>query len=163
MVALALAGDHASALLASERALAVARARGSLLGQGAGLGWRGLLQLLAGDLAQAELDAQAARTILSGAGLHAQEPASAVTIALALIERGALDEAQGVLDGLPEGHGWLGAGARVASERAFTSNAIGPLTRWRSTPQLPGTPGLTEIGGGAAPRCHGDRWPARRS
>ena len=75
---------------ASERALAIARARGSLLGQGAGLGWRGLLQLLAGDLAQAELDAQAARAILSGVGLHAQEPASAVTIALALIERGAL-------------------------------------------------------------------------
>jgi DNA-binding CsgD family transcriptional regulator len=152
VVALALAGDHAGALLASERALAVARARGSLLGQGAGLGWRGLLQLLAGDLAQAELDAQAARAILSGVGRHAQEPASAVTIALALIERGALDEAQRLLGALPEGQGWLGAGlrcvrARVALEHHRPAEALAQLgslrqpggdgNGWRSGAALP--------------------------
>jgi hypothetical protein len=66
LVALALAGDPAAALRASERVLTVSRERGSLLGQGAGLAWRGLLQLLAGGLVHAELDATAARTILSG-------------------------------------------------------------------------------------------------
>ena len=152
LVALALAGDPAGALRASERVLTVSRERGSLLGQGAGLVWRGLLQLLAGDLVQAELDATAARTILSGSGLHVHEPASAVTIALALTERGALEDAQSLLDAHPAEKGWLGAGlrcvrARVLLERHRPVEALTELeplrqpgadgTAWRSGAALP--------------------------
>ena len=55
-VALALAGEPEEALGGLERALGVSSARGSIMGQGIGLGWRALIQRLAGNVAEAEND-----------------------------------------------------------------------------------------------------------
>ena len=72
-VALALAGEPAEALVGLERALGFSSARGSIMGQGIGLGWRALIQLVAGNVAETENDARASLSVLAGTGLSGPE------------------------------------------------------------------------------------------
>lgn len=150
LVALALAGDPPLALEGSERAIAVSRARGSLLGQGLGLSWRALLHVLAGNVTDAENDGRAALAVFADTGLHGIEPGPIVAIAWALTERGAAEEAQAALNGLGDPPGWLGAGLRCARARVLIARhrhrdaltELAPLCEpgpgaWRSSEALP--------------------------
>ncbi len=119
LVALALAGDPAGALRASERVLTyVSRSAVRCSGRsGTRMARSAPAARRRPRAGRARCDA--ARTILSGSGLHVHEPASAVTIALALTERGALEDAQSLLDAHPAEKGWLGAGLRCVRARVL--------------------------------------------
>ena len=108
-VALALAGAPDEALVGLERALGFSTARGSIMGQGVGLGWRALIQLVAGNVGETENDARASLAVLAGTGLSAPELGATAALAWALIERGELAEADEVLACAPPEHGWGGA------------------------------------------------------
>jgi DNA-binding CsgD family transcriptional regulator len=113
-VALALAGEPAEALLGMARALDVSQARGSLMGQGIGLGWRALINLVVGNVGDVENDARASIAVLSESGLSGPELGACAALAWALIERGELAEAGDVLAAAPPPHGWGGAGIGCA-------------------------------------------------
>ena len=116
-VALALAGEPAEALVGLERALGFSSARGSIMGQGIGLGWRALIQLVAGNVAETENDARASLSVLAGTGLSGPELGATAALAWALIERGELAEADEVLAAAPPEHGWGGAAVGCARAR----------------------------------------------
>jgi DNA-binding CsgD family transcriptional regulator len=150
LVALALAGDPATALIGSARAIAVSRSRGSLLGQGLGLSWRALIDLLAGNVTDAENDGRAALAVFADTGLNGMEPGPIQAIARALVERGALAEAHAILEGLGDAPGCLGAGLRCARARLLIAShrhaealaELAPLCAqgpgaWRSSEMLP--------------------------
>ena len=148
LVALALAGDPRRALEGSDRAIAVSRARGSLLGQGVGLSWRALLDVLAGDVADAENDGRASLAVFADTGLQGVEAGPTQAIAWALTERGATEEAHAVLDGRGGPPGWLGAGLRCTRARLLIAGhrhaealaELAPLcasAAWRSSEALP--------------------------
>ncbi len=109
LVALALAGDPQHALQRSGQAIEASRARGSLMGQGIGLGWRSLIQLLAGSVADAETDARAALGVLADTQLSAPTAGATAVLAWALVERGELADAEAQLAAAPAGLGWAGA------------------------------------------------------
>ena len=108
-VALALAGEPEEALHGMARALDVSQARGSLMGLGIGLGWRALINLVAGKVTEVENDARAALAVLGGTGLSGPELGACAALAWALIERGELAEAADVIATAPPPHGWGGA------------------------------------------------------
>jgi DNA-binding CsgD family transcriptional regulator/tetratricopeptide (TPR) repeat protein len=105
-VALAFAGEPEEALAGLEDALAISRARGSLMGQGLGLGWRALIHALAGDVTAAENDGRASLALLSHTTLDAALQGATAATAWALIERGQLDEADALLEQAPSPFGW---------------------------------------------------------
>jgi DNA-binding CsgD family transcriptional regulator len=117
LVALALAGDTEHALLRSGNAIETSRVRGSLMGQGVGLGWRSLIQLLAGNVGDAETDARAALGVLADTQLSAPTVGATAVLAWALVERGELADAEAVLAGAPAGLGWAGAALRCSRAR----------------------------------------------
>ena len=108
-VALALAGEPEEALHGMARALDVSQARGSLMGLGIGLGWRALINLVAGKVTEVENDARAALAVLGDTGLSGPELGACAALAWALIERGELLEAADVIATAPPQHGWGGA------------------------------------------------------
>ena len=97
LVALALAGDPQHALQRSGNAIETSRVRGSLMGQGVGLGWRSLIQLLAGNVGDAETDARAALGVLADTQLSAPTVGATAVLAWALVERGELADAEALL------------------------------------------------------------------
>ena len=113
-VALALAGAPGEALHGLDRAVELSRERGSLLGQGSGLGWRALIHLLAGNVSEAENDARESLAVLGDAGLTALRLGTVAAIVWALLQRNELREAQLVLDAAPAPHGWSGAAVACA-------------------------------------------------
>jgi DNA-binding CsgD family transcriptional regulator len=115
-VALALAGEPEEALTGLERALGFSASRGSVMGQGVGLGWRALIHALAGNVGETENDARASLAVLAGTGLSGPELGASAALAWALNERGELAEADEVLAAAPPEHGW--GGAAVACVRA---------------------------------------------
>ena len=130
--ALALAGEPQEALRGLERALDVSSARGSIMGQGIGLGWRALIQCLAGNVTGAENDGRASLAILSATGLRGPELGAAGVVAWALIERGEPAEAQDLLDAAPPPYGWGGVAldcvrARLLMARHRHADALAVL------------------------------------
>jgi len=97
LAALALAGEPEAALRAADRALAISRARGSVMGQNLGLSWRAMFHVLAGDVEDAENDARAALGVVGDP--YPTEPRAGVLAALAwaLTERGEPAEAEALL------------------------------------------------------------------
>ena len=118
-VALALAGRPELALRGFERTLEIARARGSLMGQGVGLSWRALVHVLAGNVVDAENDGRAALEILADTGLSDPINGATAATAWALIERGELEEARALLDASPPPSGWSGASLRCVRAKAL--------------------------------------------
>jgi len=149
-VALALAGEPEEALLGLERALGFSSARGSTMGEGVGIGWRALIQLLAGNVRETENDARAALAVLAGTGLSGPELGATAALAWALIERGELAEAADALAAAPPEHGWGGAAvgcvrARLLMARHLHREALVELDAvramatqagWRSLPPV---------------------------
>ena len=117
LVAVALAGDPQHALQLSGRAIESSRGRGSLMGQGVGLGWRSLIQLLAGSVGDAETDARAALAVLADTQLSAPTTGATAVLAWALVERGELADAEALLAAAPAGLGWAGAALRCSRAR----------------------------------------------
>ena len=102
------------------------------MGQGIGLGWRALIQFLAGNVTEAENDGRASLAILSATGLRGPELGAAGVVAWALIERGEPAEAQDVLDAAPPPYGWGGAAldcvrARLLMARHRHADALAVL------------------------------------
>jgi DNA-binding CsgD family transcriptional regulator len=150
LVALAVAGEPRPALQRSKRVIALSRARGSLMGQGLGLSWRALLDVVAGNVMDAENDGRAALAVFADTGLRAIEPAPSLAIAWALTERGATDEASALLASVGDAQGWLGIGLRCARARLLIAThryaealiALAPVSEpgaggWRSSAALP--------------------------
>jgi DNA-binding CsgD family transcriptional regulator len=151
LIALAFAGDPKLALRRVDTAIAVARSRGSLMGQGLGLALRSLVHGVAGHVADAENDARAARAIVAETGLRESERAAIASVAWALAERAEVDEALALLDGAPPRAGLLGAALGCARARVLLGahrarEALSGLTTvageaqragWRSSGPLP--------------------------
>jgi DNA-binding CsgD family transcriptional regulator len=117
LASLAAAGEVQSALAAAGRAVDIFRTRGSVLQVGLGLGWRARIHALAEDIGAAETDARAALRVL--AETRPRDPAVGViaSLAWALIERGALEEAGVLLDQAPTAAGWNGAAVSCSRAR----------------------------------------------
>ncbi len=90
--------DFDGALRALNSGADAARARGSAVELGGALAFRAELNLLIGDLANAEVDARTVLEIASGSGGHAAEAFAVTWLTEALTEQGKLDEAESVLE-----------------------------------------------------------------
>ena len=90
--------DYDGARRALDSAEEVARARGSAIELAGALAFRAELNLLLGDLANAEVDARTVLEIAAGSGGHAAEAFAVTWLTEALVERGELDEAEAVLE-----------------------------------------------------------------
>jgi DNA-binding CsgD family transcriptional regulator len=91
--------DHAHTL--TEAMLADARARGSVAAFQFATGRRGLVALRRGALAEAEADTRAALELATEHHLTLGVALHATSLGLTLLERGELDQAANVLDGVP--------------------------------------------------------------
>lgn len=94
--------DAADAALG--QALADARHKGSVLGFVTASSFRAQIALRRGALLEAEAEARGAVDAAAASGLVPAMPFAAISLAEALVERGELDEAEGVI----ESHGWSG-------------------------------------------------------
>jgi hypothetical protein len=118
-VALALAGAPGEALRGLDRAVELSRKRGSLLGQGSGLGWRALIHLLAGSVSEAENDARESLAMLGDTSLTAPRLGTVAAIVWALLQRNELrEEAQLVSTPAAPPHGWGGAAVPAPGHNA---------------------------------------------
>jgi DNA-binding CsgD family transcriptional regulator len=93
--------DGADAL--AEATMADAQARGSIHGLVAGTGRRGLVALRRGQLAGAEADLRAVLELVTAHNLTNTIPYYAAFLGIALLERGELDQAADVVDGVTLG------------------------------------------------------------
>jgi DNA-binding CsgD family transcriptional regulator len=98
---LVVAERYDAALMALDRALAVAQQRGAVLDVGAALTFRAELYLQTGDLAAAEVDARSLREIANVCGWAMGQGFAAAWLGEVLVERGELDEAEEVLPHAP--------------------------------------------------------------
>lgn len=94
-----LDGAHALA----EAMLADAQARGSVLGFTSATGRRGMIALRRGELAEAEADTRAAVELATEHNLTVTVPIHAASLGLTLLERGNLDQAAAVVEGVTLG------------------------------------------------------------
>jgi DNA-binding CsgD family transcriptional regulator len=90
--------EKAQALI--EAMLADARARGSVVGFQAAIARRGMIALRRGELAKAEADTRLAFQLATEHNLSLTIPYSAGYLGLTLLERGRLDEASAVVEGV---------------------------------------------------------------
>ncbi len=105
-VALAIAGEPDEALDGLDDALAVSRARGSLMGQALGTAWAAFFHAIAGNVTEAENAGRASLALLEDTGLSGPTLGALVAVGWALMERGELDEAEALLATAPESVGW---------------------------------------------------------
>lgn len=153
LIALALAGEPQLALRRCTAGIEASRARGSLMGQAMGLGWRAQIHMVGGRVAEAENDGRAARAGLADTGLDALAAAAAAPVAWALIERGQAREALDVVAAaraagpLEAVLGCLRAWALLASHRPREAldapGRVAQLARgagWRNSCVLPWRP-----------------------
>ncbi|MGH9061588.1 MAG: hypothetical protein ACRDZY_19055, partial [Acidimicrobiales bacterium] len=123
--------DRAQAL--TEAMLADAQARGSVVGFVGAIGRRGWVALRRGELAEAEADTRAAFELATEHKLTIAIPVHAANLGLTLLERGDLDQAAAVVDGVtlipalleaPFGPALLEARGRVRLARGQHVQAI---------------------------------------
>ena len=98
--ALLLADELASAHALAEAMLIDAQARGSVLGFVVATGRRGLIALRRGTLAEAEADTRAALELATEHNLTLSVLMQAASLGLSLLERGELDQAAAVVEGV---------------------------------------------------------------
>jgi DNA-binding CsgD family transcriptional regulator len=97
--------DRAQAL--AEAMLADAQARGSVVGFEATTGRRAFVALRRGALAEAEADSHAALDVVTEHNLALSVPVQAAYLALTLFERGKLDQAAAVVEGVILTPAWM--------------------------------------------------------
>ena len=102
--ALALCEELDEARAGFDAAIAAARERGSALGFAIASCFRSQVHLRRGDVPRSEADARAAVEVAAVEGWGLGIPAARAFLAYALVERGALDEADRVLDQAELGH-----------------------------------------------------------
>lgn len=126
--------NHAHAL--SEAMLADAQTRGSVLGFMGATGRRGMIALRRGELAEAEADTRAAFDLATEHNLTISIPLHAAYLGLTLLERGDLEQAAAVVEGvtlipalleMPLGPALLEARGRVRLARGQRVQAIADL------------------------------------
>jgi DNA-binding NarL/FixJ family response regulator len=120
----------------AEAMLADAQARGSVIGFLAATGRRGVIALRRGELAEAEADTRAAFELAAEHSLPFSVASHAATLGLTLLERGDLDQAAAVVEGVtpipalletPLGLALLEARGRVRLARGQRTQAIADL------------------------------------
>jgi DNA-binding NarL/FixJ family response regulator len=120
----------------AEAMLADAQARGSVAGFQAATSRRGLIALRRGALAEAEADTRAALELVTEHNLILAIPLHAATLGLILLERGQLDQAAAVVEGValtpallrvPTGPPLLEARGRMRLARGQRAQAIADL------------------------------------
>jgi DNA-binding CsgD family transcriptional regulator len=126
--------DYADALTGTM--LANAQARGSVAGFQGALGRRGMVALRRGKLAEAEADTRAAFELATEHNLTLSVPLQASSLGLTLLERGKLDQAAAVVEGVtlgltldvpPIGGALLESRGRVCLARGQRARAIADL------------------------------------
>jgi DNA-binding NarL/FixJ family response regulator len=126
--------DRAQAL--TEATLADAQARGSVVGFAAATGRRGMIALRRGELAEAEADTRAAFELATKHHLAPSVVIHAAYLGMTLLERGDLEQATAVVEGvsltpalleMPLGPALLEARGRVRLARGHRAQAIADL------------------------------------
>jgi DNA-binding CsgD family transcriptional regulator len=128
--------------MVAEALLAEARARGSVIGFVNGIGTRALTFLRAGALGDAEADARAAVALTCEHEIFLVEPFVVAYLACVLLERGELEEAEALVNGITVPEGFrslpcyptlLEARARVRAARGERRDAI---ALWREVGEI---------------------------
>jgi DNA-binding NarL/FixJ family response regulator len=133
--ALILTDELDRARTLTEAMLADARERGSVIGFQAAIGRRGMVALRRGALAGAEADTRAAFELATEHNLTMAVPVQAASLGLTLLERGQLDQAAAIVEGVTLGPttGWISgpvlleARGRVRLARGQRAQAIADL------------------------------------